>query len=203
MPTKEKLDVKTPHEDILYALVINGEWVIDANGRIWKGERRVERQTPQGYLQVRKMSNGVRLHTGAHRLVYRHFHGEIPVGMAINHKNGIKIDNRPENLEIATYSQNMKHSFLIGLRNQNGERNPAAKLTNKEVLEIRTKYANGGITQAALAQCYGVAFQTISDIVRGDSRKEQPGEVNDYASRRTQQLVNRDEQGRFHSKRLP
>jgi hypothetical protein len=47
-----------------------------------------------------------------------------------------------------------------------GEKNPASKLTETQVREIRKKYANGGITQPQLALEYGFKQPSISDIIR-------------------------------------
>lgn len=44
-----------------------------------------------------------------------------------------------------------------------GQKNPAAKLTEQQVLEIR----RGGVSQARLAKLYGVSQATISDIQLG------------------------------------
>jgi hypothetical protein len=41
-----------------------------------------------------------------HRLVWEHFYGPIPEGMQIDHINGVRDDNRLENLRLATNSQN-------------------------------------------------------------------------------------------------
>jgi DNA-binding XRE family transcriptional regulator len=191
------------NERVLYELIKSGEWKINQMGHVLakrKGKwKRIEHKTPQGYLQVRKMLKRVRLHTGVHRLVYHHFKGAIPAGMTINHINGRKDDNRPENLELATYSENMKHAFLIGLINQDGQRNPASKLTDQQVTEIRERYAQGNITQDALGKEYGVTFQTISRIVRGDRRKNQEGPVADYTHRRTSRERQRNHKGQFLS----
>lgn len=192
--------MKTTNEETLYELVKMGEWKIDNLGRIWKiknGQQvRVERKTPQGYLRVRKMINGIRLHTGAHRLVYRHFFGKIPIGKTINHKDGIKDNNHPSNLEIATYSENMKHAFKMGLKEQWGQVNPASKLTNEEVVAIREIYAQGKATQAEIAKNYNVSHQTISKIVRGDRRKMEKGTTADYTTMR-QRSIKRDSEGKF------
>jgi len=143
------------------------------------------------------MVKGVRLTTGAHRLVYYHFKGEIPPKITINHLNGIKNDNRPENLELATYSKNLHHAFLMGLKDQSGEKNHRLKLTNQQVKEIRDRYFKGKITQEKLAKEYGVAYQTISRIVRGESRIRQSGMVMDYTKRRKHQNKKRGKNGRF------
>lgn len=194
--------------------IYSGELRIDLNGRIWRDKirkglksggsslykiksRRAEHATPAGYLQIRAMQNGVHVYGCAHRLVWQFFNGNIPNGYTINHKNGKKSDNNPTNLEVCTYSENMKHAHKLGLIDQSGEKNPRARLTNLQIVEIRSAYAVGGYTQKQIGNMYKVAFQTISKIVRGDSRKNQLGETRDYIKRR-QNNVSRDPiSGRF------
>jgi len=48
-----------------------------------------------------------------------------------------------------------------------GELNPAAKLSEEKVLDIRKKYATGKFTQAQLGALYGVGFKAISKIITG------------------------------------
>lgn len=49
----------------------------------------------------------------AHRLVWAHFTGAEPTG-EIDHKNGDRADNRPENLRLATRGENMRNSTARG-----------------------------------------------------------------------------------------
>lgn len=178
----------------IIAIVRSGELEIDSLGRIWrlkirKGirgggvqtvsikRRRAEHKVPLGYLQIRSMRNGKRIHASAHRLVWQHFFGDIPDGLIINHKNGIKDDNRPENLEVVTYSESIKHAYRFGLMDESGERNPAAKLSDNQVEEIRTLYITGNYRQVDLAKMFDISFQTISKIVKGERRKKQAGPI--------------------------
>lgn len=69
-----------------------------------------------GYLatSIKSVSDGVRHQKLVHRLVAWAFYGPDN-GRMVNHKNGIKTDNRPENLEYVTGQQNMIHAYATGL----------------------------------------------------------------------------------------
>lgn len=58
-----------------------------------------------------------------HKLVALTFLGEPPLyekdKATINHQNGDKTDNRPENLEWCSMADNLRHAFAIGLQDAN------------------------------------------------------------------------------------
>jgi hypothetical protein len=84
----------------------------------------------------------------------------------VNHKKGIRCDNRANELEWVTQSENHKHAYRIGLQiSQKGEENGLSKLTRKQVDEIRAKYIPVKYSQYKLAIEYGVCQQNISDII--------------------------------------
>jgi len=98
---------------------------IDENGRVWRiatmrsgtivpCERRRAEYPRDGYLRLRLMINGVRIHISAHRVVYRHFHGEIPENAVINHKDYKGYNNHPSNLEAISQSANIHHGRRWG-----------------------------------------------------------------------------------------
>lgn len=66
-----------------------------------------------GYLSVGLTNNEGQRNFYVHRLVYMTFVGTIPDGMQINHINHNKSDNRFENLEVVTVSENQEKSVLF------------------------------------------------------------------------------------------
>ena len=98
-----------------------------------------------------------------HRLVAETFLPNPENKTEVNHKNGNKTDNRVENLEWSTRSENLKHAFEAGLHNQLGEAHRSNKLSKESVLEIRQNAQ--GLSQEALGTKYGVSQKAISSII--------------------------------------
>lgn len=101
-----------------------------------------------------------------HRLVCEAFLGPSN-GLHINHKNGIKTDNRIDNLEYVTQRQNNRHAFENGLINNSGEKHGLSKLTNIQTSVIKEAIINGhkGIS---IAKYFNVSKSTISMIKHGN-----------------------------------
>ena len=68
-----------------------------------------------GYYFVTLRKNGVVQQCSVHRLVAETFIPNLYGYTDVNHKNGIKTDNRIENLEWCTRQQNICHAFKMGL----------------------------------------------------------------------------------------
>lgn len=69
-----------------------------------------------GYLSVSLSRDGRVRRKDTHTLVARAFcDGEMP-GMEVNHDDGVKGNNRADNLEWVTSSRNNEHAYFIGLR---------------------------------------------------------------------------------------
>lgn len=116
----------------------------------------------RGYVQYTLGKYGGR-HT-AHLLVLQAFVGPKPDGLEINHINGVKDDNRLENLEYVTKSENNLHLTRV-LGKRRGESHGNAKITEDDVREIR-RLAASGTSQYAIARQFGMTRPNIGYIVR-------------------------------------
>ena len=102
-----------------------------------------------------------------HRLLAEAFIPNPLNKKTINHKNGIKFDNRLKNLEWATQSENVAHAFRTGLtRLPKGSKNPAAKLKETDI-EVILKLSSKGFTTKYLSDKFKVDICTINRIKNG------------------------------------
>lgn len=126
-----------------------------------------------GYVSFHLYQEKVGAYLLGHRMVWEAFNGPIPCDMQINHKNGIKFDNRLSNLELCTPSENTRHAYrILGKPAPNnpsyGVKNGSAKLTEDQVVEIRRLYATGKYRQKDIGAEFGVSQRTISLITRNE-----------------------------------
>lgn len=125
-----------------------------------------------GYFRtmLKRDSDGKFCTVKVHRLVAYAFLDLVESKNIVNHINGIRNDNRVINLEWCTHSENLKHSFKIGLSDNKGSKNPAAKLTEIQAKEILDNYEYGrknktGTTKKEIAQKYNISVGTVRDLV--------------------------------------
>lgn len=154
-----------------------GIYSVTQDGRIWSHPRSWVRtngspsHTKGSWLKNSLAKNGYKVVSlykdfkpdkrYVHRLVAEAF---LP-RLEVNHKNGIKTDNRLENLEWMTTSQNVLHAKqVLKVYAPKGEKSPQAKLTENDVREIK-KLKKEGKTMQELATQFGVCTSGISRIV--------------------------------------
>lgn len=142
----------------------------------WKGSKKEAILKPaldkRGYLRtVLKSDNGESKTIKVHRIVLNTFKPSKDF-LEVNHINGIKNDNRIENLEWCTRSENIQHCIDNNLQYVlKGEEIGNSKLTEENVLYIRANFKPRIITRSKLAEMFNVKEATIKDVLRGKTWK--------------------------------
>ena len=120
----------------------------------------------QGYVRIGMTRDG---HQYAHRLIYTACNGPIPPGYHIDHRNGLKADNRIVNLDAVTHAENMARAFVRGSA-KFGEAMPNARLSAAIVREIR----KSDIPTREWARRLGVDAKTVRLARRGTTWRHVP-----------------------------
>lgn len=119
-----------------------------------------------GYIKVAPHGHTKRLN----RIVAQEFIPNPDSKTTVNHIDGNKTNNRVDNLEWSTRSEQMIHAYKHGLKKpMRGSENTNAKLTDEQVKAIRSEYVRNSRTHGtvALGRRYGVSNRVIGLIVRG------------------------------------
>lgn len=104
-----------------------------------------------------------------HDLVAAAFLGKKPNGYQVNHKDGNKSRSELQNIEYVTRSENALHALATGLKvSLRGEMAGRSKLTERDVIRIRQRVADGEI-QKDIATEFSVSRSRISLICSGRS----------------------------------
>lgn len=136
--------------DLALYLVRIGVLEIRPNGQIWKlakfdrngnivpiRPKRAEYLMNTGYLGVHFKIEGDQYSVTAHRLFWTYTHGPIPPGMDINHKDGVRNNDDPTNLELLSRGDNHRHAYSTGLRPVTDKQRAALLLGHKAMATKR------------------------------------------------------------------
>lgn len=141
--------------------------------RLFKGRGKVVKRRlrgyldKDGYLKVCLSVKQVRKYCFVHRLVAMTFISNPLNKGCVNHINGVKLDNRVENLEWCTVLENNRHALNTGLRFQPpGELHHMSKITNAQRESIIDMYRAGHYTQKQLGIKFGLSQTQVGRIVR-------------------------------------
>lgn len=159
----------------------SGRYGASSDGRIWSFPKRTktgygaqhdgkflkDAEQGRGYRFVNiSGSDGKQKTKLVHRLVAMAFLPNPNNFPEVNHKNGVRHDNRVENLEWCNGSQNMQNAIERGTFDRKGSKHPLAKLTEEKVKLIRDVYASGKMQQKEIAEALGIHKSLVSQVTR-------------------------------------
>jgi hypothetical protein len=142
--------------------------IVRKNGTNYRVRERIlsEASTPTGYKFVSLYDHGTDRQHYVHSLVATAFIGDRPAGMQVNHRDGIKANNTPDNLEYVTGKQNIRHAVELGLLQVVGTLNPQAKYMPDQIRQAHA-LVESGLKHKEASAITGVDVGTIESVCGG------------------------------------
>lgn len=140
-----------------------GNYLVYQDGRVYSINRNIYLKPckdNKGYLRIGLSNNGASKTYKLHRLIAEMFIPKIEGKTQVNHINGIKDDNRVENLEWCTRSENSIHAVKTALMQSNH--------LKKYVLDINTGVFYESATE--LAKVLGMNRITLMGRLNGSKK---------------------------------
>jgi hypothetical protein len=157
--------VKALPKKLPYKHAVTGGWFF----RLTK-EQEIKQSNCRGYYKVGLCSNNVMTQPRTNRLVAQAFIPNPENKPCVNHINGIKTDNRVENLEWCTYKENNTHAVLTGLRKEKtgkdrfNSKSVICKKTNKVYYTIQDAAKDINVHPATLSRALRGVYKNKYDL---------------------------------------
>lgn len=155
------------------------EWFTGLNNNILrtKKEHLLILKNNNKYQQVELYKKSKYKRTSVHRLVAIHFIKNPKDYPCVNHINAIRHDNRIENLEWCTYSQNSRHAVKLGLIKYNyGENHYMSKnkgenhFGSKKIIDTNKNIIYNSVREASESTEY--SYKYLSRMLTGERRNK-------------------------------
>lgn len=142
--------------------ILAGKYEVSCHGRFRKaGSKRFLKTSvhPGGYRSIGLCGKTRTVHS----IVLEAFVGPRPKGAVINHLNGIKKDNRVENLIYCSQKENDGHARKTGLT----PRATCRKLTHRQIKRIKALLSGAPILDREVGAIFGIHGSQVANIRRG------------------------------------
>ena len=148
-----------------FVLPRNENYLVNKNGEVYSlrlNRKLIPKRNHDGYLRIQVWGKGAVNFVAVHRLIAETFLPNPDNKPFVNHINGIKDDNRVENLEWCTQVENIAHAWRTGLshRRLNTAGTPVAQYTKDGVL------VNKFLSQMDVERKLGYNHATISQAIK-------------------------------------
>lgn len=154
---------KIPKTEGLYSASTLGRIRSERSGKLLSLSNR------RGYLRASLHVGKKVLEKNVHRYVLEAFAGPCPKNHEAAHLNGIKTDNRIENLRWTTHKENCFHRVIHGTQAR-GSNAGTAKFLEKDAENI-ISLRRVGYRVSYIANKYEISRQTVTRITSGRSWK--------------------------------
>lgn len=151
-----------PEVKDLYTITSDGEVFSDNSGKM---KTRNKGKTKYQIINFMR-EDGAKKTFRLHRLVMMAFEPREDIDtLEVNHKDGDKTNNKLDNLEWCSPSENQIHAYQVGLQHaRRGELSNFSKLTEEEIKEI-FQMRKQGMLQREIADKIGCTRSNISYIL--------------------------------------
>ena len=139
-------------------------------------EKLLKIKVNRGGYQVVHLRTNKNWYPTVHKLVAEAFIPNPENKQTVNHINGVKTDNKVENLEWATHSEQVIHAIATGLYKQpdislytkRGSENPISKIKEEDIPEIK-KLRESGMTYREIGEKYNIGISQVFRICKNQS----------------------------------
>lgn len=128
--------------------------------------------TKKGYCRCDLSKDNKKQAHAVHRLVGFAFVPNPDNLPQINHKKGIKTDNRYHQIEWNTCQQNIQAAFDTGIKSVAGEKHPRSLFTNEQVKEMRELFYSEKATITEIIEKFKTNYDTAWRIIKWYNYKD-------------------------------
>lgn len=177
-------DFKIDNDEIFKIVFIDNEYfpdyIVSNYGRIISllTNKVINGSDNNGYVRLKLRKNGKAYYKFKHRIVAESFCNNPDNKPYVNHIDGNKYNNHPNNLEWVTAEENIHHAMKTGLMYTKGEKVHFASITEETAHKICQLIEEGKMNLKEIAMELNVGYHCVAKISNGTSWKHISSQYN-------------------------